>query len=106
MYKAPKAVAAAEQEIKFISLPGYHQLEAAIERPVEPRHMQKLQSYSGALHRIKEAQRQAAVIAAELLRPQDLYEAKAERRRAVEEARKKYQDAAVAVFSETCTKGL
>lgn len=89
-------------EIKFISLPSIRDLQRA-----EPDlNETKLRNYEAAQFRIMMAQRKAAVIAAEILRPDELRHHRMVYRDACAKARSEFEDKAVGIFSETCTRGL
>lgn len=101
-------------EVKFIALPSTEQLrqhtgmlkdhheDAGVFKCLDA----TLSRYEQAQWRIYHAQRKAAVIAAEILRPRDMEGPRLEKQHAMQMARAKYEDAALAVFSDTCTKGL
>jgi hypothetical protein len=88
------------REVNFLALPSLDQLKRA--------GMTEAQAgaYRTAQWRIRQAQESCAVVAAEILRPQDVTDAKHELREAMYTARRKYREHCLSVFSEKCTKGL
>lgn len=88
------------EEIKFISLPGARDISrmGATEEQVR--------SYQTAQWIIRRAQERCAVLATQFLRPDDYKRHQYEYRQAMQMARAKRNEALLAVFSETCTKGL
>ncbi len=98
-------------EIKFIALPRRQNLEDMLRDQGRTERGQKqepnvLHRYDAACWRIQQAQRKAACIAAEVMRPNDFRHAQMDYREQVRHARQKFEDNCVAIFSETCTKGL
>lgn len=93
-----------EHEIKFISLPSAADL-ARNARSTTKLTDEAVGRYEHALHVSRQAHRNAAVIAARFLRPEEYAEHNGQRREAVHAANEKFADAMLAVFSETCTKG-
>ena len=92
-----------EIEIRFISLPSAMQLQDQL-APNAPRSI--IERYRAQQWRILQAQRKAAVIAAEVLRPNDFRRIKQDFQMVLRDAREKFENQAVAIFSEKCTKGL
>jgi hypothetical protein len=99
-----------EQEIKFIALPTAKQLELMLEDrgqyPVGKEELPVVQRYRAQQWRIVQAQRKAAAIAAEVIRPNEFKDVYWKYRQRVRDARSQFEDECVAIFSEICTKGL
>lgn len=108
MWKKAKAAQAQDMEIKYIALPSVEQVKRAQSQASstigDPD--RSMRRYENAIWRMQFQQRKAAVIAAEIMRPQDMREPRHQYRTEVMMAREKYEQAALAVFSEVCTKGL
>lgn len=104
MIKSQKAV----QEVRYTSLPSVEDLKQAQARNGQFTNDEnpQIRRYEQVLWRLQYHQRKAAVIAAEVVRPQDMRGPKQDYRVACQMAREKYEQAALAVFSEVCTKGL
>lgn len=95
-------------EVNYIALPSVEDVKRAQARAGQFTNDENptLRRYEAALWRIHHQQRKAAVIAAEIIRPQDMRGPKDAYRAAVSVARDTYEQAALKVFSERCTKGL
>lgn len=79
---------------EFPALPSVHILRNAGMKEGQT------QSYNRALWLIRQAQERAAVIAAEVLRPNDIAEARYARREAVRDANEKYREHCLEVFAK------
>jgi hypothetical protein len=88
------------EEIKFIALPSARDIKRAGATE------EQVRAYQAHQWRIRRAQEACAVAATQFLRPDDYRMHQQEYRMICEQARHKRNQALLAVFSETCTKGL
>jgi hypothetical protein len=96
------------EEVTFIALPSARDIEAAFERLEyyeKRRAGPVLDRYREAMWRIRRAQEQCAVVATQVLRPDDYRDAQREYRLKCDKARQERNTALLKVFSEKCTKG-
>lgn len=95
------------EEIKFLALPTASQLERQMrdeDHPIKSRSI--IERYRLQQWRILQAQRKCAVIAVEIMRPQDFRRIHSEYQQAMRDLRARYEDNCVQVFSEKCERGL
>lgn len=100
-----------EQEIKFIALPRESDLRRMLEDRGQAdkyadRDPSVIQRYRRQLWKLHLAQRSAAVIAVEVMRPHEFRDIKQKRDDRMRAIREQFESECLAVFSETCTKGL
>lgn len=96
------------REIKFISLPSQADLKQNLQGSYTPVPNQEklLSRYEHAQFGIMTAQRKAAVIAAEIMRPKDFKNVRYEYLDKCRVARVKFEKDCVDIFSELCTQGM
>lgn len=94
-------------EIKFIALPSATQLaDWMVDNGRESQSRALISRYRAQQWRIVQAQRKAATMAAQVMRYNQWRDVNQKYRDRLRDAREKYEDECVSIFSETCTKGL
>ncbi len=97
-----------DYDVKFTSLPGSEQVASSMAdmgRSMEQTE-RLVRRYRFALHQIAEAQKTAAVIAVQALRPGDWESINHTRKEAIRAANEIARKQALDVFSDYCTRGL
>jgi hypothetical protein len=97
-----------DYDIKFTSLPSTDQVVSGMsDQGRSHQQIERLaETYRNAMFRIQEAQKLAAVIAVQALRPGDWNEINQTRKAMIREANEQARKRALEVFSDYCTRGL